>query len=708
LVSILGEQMISDSVVGLLELVKNAYDADAAQVTVDLKGLGAVETTTIVVQDDGFGMSASDVVNKFLSPAFDHKARAKNDRVRSAKGRLPIGEKGVGRFAVQQLGRRLVLVTRAAGHPEVMVDINWDAFEDSDSYLSDIDFPVTERDPEVFVGSSTGTRLEIHTSRSAWGELEIKKLHRGLRRLQSPHSGDASILQDFTIRFVCPEFERYESLDPGDILDHSHYVFRAVVDESGTMFFNYRASHPAVTPRTREDEASIGVAASGELAGSSPTCGPFYINLYVWDRTPQYLQAAGASRADLDAMSGVSLFRDGLRVLPYGEAGDDWLQLDRDRINNPSERIGNNQVIGFIEVSQAETPGLRDKTNREGLIENPAFRDLRALSRAAIAFFNTLWLQDRPSSTRIQITDGATASGQLQNARSVASALHSTSRDDIAVELPITRNSDSGTLATIDDAPELVSQREASKRLIRDLDKAIALDKAEDSALNEQREVLMHLAATGMAAERVVHEFGRQVVAALAAIEELRAGNTSGAQLGVLASCLGTLRNEFRSLAPYEGVSRHSRTVPVSIRDVIEVAVLLNRCTIEEKGLSTTVLGQDFSVLGRQSSIIQVFDNLIHNASHWAGGTGGVIRLEIDSSTARVSVSDSGPGIAPGTEEVIFDPFVTTRPGGRGLGLYISRMLMSDLGGTIGVKRLDRSDLPGATFVVDFGRAQQK
>ncbi|HEY9140613.1 MAG TPA: ATP-binding protein, partial [Bryobacteraceae bacterium] len=91
--------MISDQAVGLIELVKNAYDADATEVVVELFGLGSADTTTVVVRDNGTGMTIRDIEEKWLSPAVDHKERAKRERQRTPLGRLPIGEKGVGRFA---------------------------------------------------------------------------------------------------------------------------------------------------------------------------------------------------------------------------------------------------------------------------------------------------------------------------------------------------------------------------------------------------------------------------------------------------------------------------------------------------------------------------------------------------------------------------------------------------------------------------------
>jgi HSP90 family molecular chaperone len=117
LVAVLGEHLISDQAVGLIELVKNSYDADATEVTVELLQLADAEATTVLVKDNGSGMTLEDITQKWLSPAVDHKDQAKREVRRSALGRLPLGEKGVGRFAVHQIGRKLELVTRARGHP---------------------------------------------------------------------------------------------------------------------------------------------------------------------------------------------------------------------------------------------------------------------------------------------------------------------------------------------------------------------------------------------------------------------------------------------------------------------------------------------------------------------------------------------------------------------------------------------------------------
>src|SRR5262245_32099166 len=145
-------------------------------------------------------------------------------------------------------------------------------------------------------------------------------------------------------------------------------------------------------------------------------------------------------------MCGLSVFRDHMRVLPYGEPGNDWLFLDQERINDPTERIANNQVIGLVQVDQAQNLLLRDKTNREGLIENDSFLDLRALVRAAFRHFTSYWRTDRPRKE----ARPAPQRGTIEDARTVAVALRQSARPDIPVVLPATPGLETGSAAQPD------------------------------------------------------------------------------------------------------------------------------------------------------------------------------------------------------------------------------------------------------------------
>jgi signal transduction histidine kinase len=727
LITILGHDLIGDQTVGLLELVKNAYDADASHVRVELLDLFDHRKATIIVQDDGCGMTAEDLETRWLSPAVDVKERAKKERRRTPRGRLPIGEKGVGRFAVHRLGCQLRLVTRAAGGPELVLGIDWDAFDSGEAYLDDLKLTVVEREPEVFTGTSTGTLLHISRLRDPWTETEVKKLHRALRRLQSPHTE----WRDFSITLHCPDFPQYENLDTSDILDRAHYVFRGLVDEKGILDYEYVCRLPGVPSRTEEDDSEDLVPmARDELSGQTPQCGAFYINLYVWDRTRDLLNAVGVSRGELDAHCGVSVFRDGLRVLPYGEPGDDWLQLDRERINDPSGRIGNNQVIGYIEVNQEQTLQLRDKTNREGLIENAAFRDLRALVRAAITVFTTHWREDRPRDSAGDPTGKSARARppQLDTAVTIATAIEQSAVETLPVSLPpavlgpeekkdAARAGDTAPRSA-NTAPECVNQRTAARILVARLQEAAQALEEQARSVEEERSILLHLAATGMAAERVVHEFSRQVTAALRAAEELRTlhglhGQAAQA-LKTVEACLGTLRNEFRVLAPYEGPVRAQQTILVDVRDAAELAVELNRHLIEQQGITVQILGEGFTVRARPASVVQVLDNLVNNACYWLGASAPQtpqIRITLDSQSRTVTVADNGPGIPEHARGQLFQPFFTLRNGGRGLGLYISRELLKQMNATICLAdpapaaETGSGEGRGACFVITFPAA---
>lgn len=696
----LGENLISDQAVGLIELVKNCYDADATEVRISLKELRNPLATEVTVEDNGCGMTQEDIELRWLSPAVDFKERAKRANQRSALGRLPIGEKGVGRFAVQQMAHRFEMITRAADHPELVVEINWDDFEDGDLYLDSVQIKVIARPPQVFVEGRTGTVLRMKSSRDPWTPRLVSKVHRTLRRLQSPLR---DVHVDFTLSLTCPEYPEYENLSTSDILERSHYTFRAWLDPDGRCDFEYVCAHPDVPSRTKSGSESLVKFAGADI--SAPTkCGPFYFNMYVWDRSRDSLQRSNISRQELDALCGVSVFRDGLRVLPYGEPGDDWLYLDQERIQAPAERIGNNQVIGMVQLDQSDSLQLRDKTNREGLIENQAFQDLRALVRAAIRLFITYWRKDRPTQDG-QL--GKVRQGSLERATSVAQALNVTASPAIHVEIPPAALPPPESVPPDigDAAPAKVSQQEAVRLLLDELTGA-------NTAMREQQahaDLLLHLAATGLAAERVVHEFGRQVQAAEHALNNLQpivpSQPASIEALAILATCLQTLKNEFRVLAPYESVGRNEYARQTSVHWAADLALSLSREAFDEADVAMEITGEDFLVRMAPTPLIQILDNLTSNALYWASNAGVIqpsIRVSLSKTARTVTVQDNGPGVHEEAVDSLFSPFFSMKPDGKGLGLYIATELARKAHARLTLLPNDPAS-PGAAFVLSFG-----
>src|SRR5207244_2982164 len=100
-----------------------------------------------------------------------------------------------------------------------------------------------------------------------------------------------------------------------------------------------------------------------------------------------------------------SMYRDGFRVWPYGASGDDWLELNQRRVNNPTMRVSTNQIVGIVEISQEHNPELRDRTSREGLIDTTAFHDLKALVLGAIASLEEQRFSARQGSMEVKSDD---------------------------------------------------------------------------------------------------------------------------------------------------------------------------------------------------------------------------------------------------------------------------------------------------------------
>src|ERR1019366_1730416 len=184
-----------------------------------------------------------------------------------------------------------------------------------------------------------------------------------LSRLLSPFRDT----DNFRINMVSDEFPEYSGELRSDFLEKAPYSVVAEFDGVQTIAFSLNG-------RRKTSHRWNG---QGDLA-----CGPVKIRLFAFDLDGEAIARIGPRmelRAWLKEWTGVSIYRDGFRVWPYGEPHDDWLRLDQRRVNSPVERLSNNQILGFIDIGRDRNPDLLDQTNREGLIHNPPFEDLRRL-----------------------------------------------------------------------------------------------------------------------------------------------------------------------------------------------------------------------------------------------------------------------------------------------------------------------------------------
>ncbi len=643
LLKLLGGELIRDEVMAVVELVKNAHDADASFARLEMidasNGCGEIR-----VIDDGCGMTLDQIRDHWMQPAGSSK---RNGSRYTPSGRRMLGEKGVGRFASDRLGRYLELRSRSAvTGEEVIAEFDWDAFDDEQKLLSEIrsGWRVRKMPPD----KSPGTELIIRDLRDSWNQRKFRKVSTRLQRLLNPlHQVDG-----FTIDVTSNEFPDYSGTLRQQIIDEAPYRMSIRYDGNGSLFASYLGSSEERIPWN----------------GNPLTCGPARVVVRAFDLETNALARIGSPmevRAWLRQWSGVSVYRDGFRVLPYGEPDDDWLRLDRRRVNNPVEHLSNNQIIGFVEISSDDNPGLRDQTNRGGIIHGREFEDLKRFVIHALQMVESERQLVRRGRSRDEAMSGD--SGYVADPfETICEELESLGKD--------------------------IAGRRGSR--IRGIAKQLreTMDVQASSRDRELKEY-RRLAALGLSMNNLglvsrarIQEISRQIE--IEGLEETRAGNGSG-ESRHLAWLLDQFRehtNYVEALTP--GGVRTSRTLDLerelksfgqNVRSVIaetgaNLALDYPRGEVIRLGISPTVLHHVLLIL-------------LRNTLDWSG-SGSAARMRVQYRTAedgtpKLVVSDNGPGIPAGLRQKVFEPGFSTRENASGMGLSIARDLLRESGASI-------------------------
>lgn len=409
----LGDQLIKNESIALVELVKNSYDADANIVNIYMENVDDPKKGVIIIEDDGYGMSAETVENVWLEPGSDFKTqKIKNLEVSPKYKRLPIGEKGIGRFGVHKLGNIIELTTKSRDSKEVYVKINWTDF-DKYKYLEDVPIIISERtEPYIFKNGKTGTNILITSLRKKWERGIAREVKRSITALASPFDVNDSFKPSFSVLDKPGWFEGL--LNWEDVQDYSLFKFKITMAGNSITEFSYEftpwISMTKLFPRTVAiddlliDQFKTLRYTEGEKKGEVINLGEYKIGSvtfegYIFDRDPFILKMGVSDKTGfkkyLDTNGGVKVFRDKLRIYDYGEPENDWLGLDLRRVNQPAKRISNNILLSAISINRKDSSDLIEKTNREGFIENEAYEAFRAAILHSLEIIETLRYQDK-------------------------------------------------------------------------------------------------------------------------------------------------------------------------------------------------------------------------------------------------------------------------------------------------------------------------
>ena len=668
----IGRDLIQDNYAAVVELVKNAYDADSPDVNIEFKKYSSSGEYSIIISDHGHGMSKEEVINKWLVPSTQDKIK----RHSSPSGRPLQGSKGVGRYAASILGKDMLLETITPKGEKTTAYLQWKDFEKA-QYLDDV--PILIEATEVI--EPQGTRLTISMDDEhldQWNEKKFRKLQYELKKLKSPVS---TILNsdEFRINLTVDDFPRAlgdheETIEPYVLFDLFDYKISGKIGKDGKGTLTYSSQKA----RNILDE-------NISFNFRRPTgCGELDIDIRVYDRDSDALDSLinrglrdgsgkdlGKAEAKklLDAYNGIGVYRNGFRIRPLGDPDFDWLELNKRRVNMPTRCISSNQAIGYVQIQSDKQSGLIEKSARDGLKENEAFERLKGITMEVIIELESRRYDFRRKEGLNRPT--------LEVERNLQVLL---SFNDLKQNVRKQLTKDEVDETTANEIIDLINRDADDKnKRVEEISRVVAIYQGQ-ATLGKIVNVIHHEG-------RHAISYFRNRIPYLRRRYELFRKNRNSVDFEKIMQIINGIANNsellvdlFRKLDPL-AAGRHRAKKAFELKQTIREALSLFEKKIKTHEIFVGIeVPDNFNFFGWDQDIRVIFTNLFDNSVYWISEKNVPIRkitiqLEMkDDSLDCIHYRDTGPGIEPKhiKSEVIFEPDFSTKPNGTGLGLAIA------------------------------------
>lgn len=669
----LGEELNQAPDQSILELVKNAYDADATRCVVELSNT-ATAGGSICINDDGNGMDQDAIRDAWLVLG----KSSKSVEQRTALGRIPAGSKGLGRLAALRMGRLVSLESIKKGNSrrKSRLNIDWTVF-DTAKAVEDVELSVTT---EKWTGGGHGTRIELQQLREPLREDQVRRLARSLLLLTDPFADTTS---GFQVELAAPEFKDVESLVRQRYFVEADYHLRADLDDGGL------ASVRLLDWRGNE----LAAATHAEVKQRDPSQ-PYLASKCTFDlwtfllKGGEFQQGRRSKVSEirqwLSHFGGVHVYQDSVRVAPYGDPGNDWLQINLARAKNPEERPSTNNSIGRVVIDSTGVFRPRQKTDRSGFIEDETFVSLTSFATDALdwmARWRLRLAEQRRESEKTEVRQAAEA-----ERKTFAEAL---------LKVPVAAR---GAIQVAFEDYEASRDREAQ-------------------ALRREVQLYRTLSTAGITAATFAHEsqgnplkvmalsvntLRRRINAVVMADDRPKLLDLVG-RIETATGALSTLGSATLGLV----VAEKRRVGRVDLHKTVRsLAQLLEPFWQgRETTLDLRLSAANPYLRASEAAVESIFANLINNSLDAFRRSATALRTIVIETSVReklceITVADSGPGIVGVPIHEIWLPGVTTASNGTGLGLTIVRDTVKDLGGKVSATA--QGAMGGAEFTISL------
>ncbi len=391
--NIIGRDLINDDFIAVFELVKNAYDAHASNVDIIFEKADA-KFKKISITDDGKGMNYDDLINKWLFVAYSAKKDGTEEDNYSYRDKIKIkrayaGAKGIGRFSCDRLGTNLYLETiKEETNPKVEVLVtDWEKFEGNlnDEFVNIS--VIHDTIPKSNYGKKKGTVLEIANLRSEWDREKLLKLKSALAKLVNPNTKNSE--DSFRINLIVDseknEDERLKELGKKkklskeaiykDIVNGNveNLIFETLDLKTTKIISEVSPSNKNIITTTLFEGGKLVYKIQEE--NLLPNLRDIDFTIYFLNQSAKSTFSRRMGIAPVE-YGHIFIYKNGLRIFPYGERGEDPLKMDNRKTQGTNRYIGTRDSIGYINI-HGENDELRETSSRgDGLIKTDTYNEL--------------------------------------------------------------------------------------------------------------------------------------------------------------------------------------------------------------------------------------------------------------------------------------------------------------------------------------------